>query len=305
MQHRTLGRTGLEVTDIGFGALEIGRPWGIKSSDDPGLPPTIGEVDRLLRRALDLGVNFIDTAAAYEDSEERIGQTIPDRRGDYYLATKFGERFRTGEGSHYDFSAPAAEAFLENSLRLLKTDYVDLWQIHCGAHDYDTVTSDETIGAMVRAKEAGKARFLGVSPGSVEAAMATIEMGIYDTLQLTYNIYDRTMETSGVLTAAKKAGVGVILKWPLGGGSLTTKYERLDAEKDARVAKSARLRAIAEKRGMTLTDLAIRYLLSNDAVSTVIAGTRSVEHLEANVKNTGLVLDADALNQVEAVGSGG
>lgn len=301
MQHRTLGRTGLEVTDIGFGALEIGRPWGIKSADDPGLPPSLKDVDRLLRRALDLGVNFIDTAAAYEDSEERIGLTIPDRRGDYYLATKFGERFRTGEGSHYDFSAPAAAAFLENSLRLLKTDYVDLWQIHCGAHDYETVTSDETMGAMVRAKEAGKARFLGVSPGSVEAAMATIKMGIYDTLQLTYNIYDRTMETSGVLAAAKEAGVGVILKWPLGGGSLTSKYERLDAEKDGRVAKSEKLRKIAESKGMGLTDLAFRFVLSNDAVSTVIAGTRRIEHLEANVRNSGLTLDPEVIADVDAV----
>jgi aryl-alcohol dehydrogenase-like predicted oxidoreductase len=301
MQHRILGRTGLSVSDIGFGSLEIGRPWGIRSADDPGLPPALDDVDRLLRRALDLGVNFIDTAAAYEDSEQRIGQTISDRRGDYYLATKFGERFRTGEGSHYDFSAPAAEAFLENSLRLLRTDYVDLWQIHCGAHDYETVTSEETMGAMVRAKEAGKARFLGVSPGSVEAAMATIEMGIYDTLQLTYNIYDRTMETSGVLAAAKKAGVGVILKWPLGGGSLTSKYQRLDAEKDARAAKSAALRSLAEKHGMSLPDLALRFLLTNDAVSTMIAGTRRVEHLEANLKNTGLTLDAAVVAEVDAV----
>jgi aryl-alcohol dehydrogenase-like predicted oxidoreductase len=302
MHHRTLGRTGMEVTDIGLGALEIGRPWGIKSADDPGLPPSLQEVDRLLRRALDLGINFIDTAAAYEDSEERIGQTIPDRRGDYYLATKFGERFKTGEGSHYDFSAPAAEAFLENSLRVLKTDYVDLWQIHCGANDTQTVTSDETMGAMVRAKESGKARFLGVSPGSVEAAMATIEMGIYDTLQLAYNIYDRTMETAGVLAAAKKAGVGVILKWPLGGGSLTSKFERLDAEKDGRAAKSARLTVIAEKHSMNLPDLALRFLLTNDAVSTIIAGTRRIEHLEANVRNSGLTLGAAVMAEIEAAG---
>lgn len=301
MHYRTLGRTGMDVTDIGFGALEIGRPWGIKSADDPGLPPSLAEVDRLLRRALDLGINFIDTAAAYEDSEERIGQTIPDRRADYYLATKFGERFKTGEGSHYDFSAPAAAAFLENSLRVSKTDYVDLWQIHCGANDTATVTSEETMGAMVGAKEAGKARFLGVSPGSVEAAMATIEMGIYDTLQLTYNIFDRTMETSGVLAAAKKAGIGVILKWPLGGGALTSKYERLDAAKDGRAAKSAKLKAIAAKNGMTLADLAFRFLLSNDCVSTLIAGTRSIEHLEANVKNSGQTLTPEVMVEIDKV----
>lgn len=301
MQYRTLGRTRLQVTDIGLGSLELGRPWGIKSADDPGLPPSLKDVDRLLRRALDLGINFIDTAAAYEDSEERIGLTIPDRRGDYYLATKFGERFKTGEGSHYDFSAPAAEAFLDHSLTVLRTDYVDLWQIHCGANDTQTVTSEETMGAMVRAKEAGKARFLGVSPGSVEAAMATIEMGIYDTLQLTYNIFDRTMETSGVLAAAKKAGVGVILKWPLGGGALTSKYERLDAVKDDRAARSAKLKALAEKHGMALPDLAFRFLLTNDCVSTIIAGTRRIDHLEANVKNSGLTLSDPVMAEIAGI----
>jgi len=298
MDYRRLGRTGLEVSDIGFGALEIGRPWGIRSAEDPGLPPSLEEVDRLLRRALDLGVNFIDTAAAYEDSEERIGRTIPDRRGDYYLATKFGERFRTGEGSHYDFSAPAARAFLENSLRLLKTDYVDLWQIHCGANDLQTVTSEETQGAMLEAKQSGKARFLGVSPGSIEAAMAAIESGVYDTLQLTYNLYDRAMEKD-VLPAAKAANIGVIVKWPLGGGALTSKYERLDAEKDTRKAKAARYEAIAERHGMTLPDLALRFLLSNDAVSTIIAGTRSIAHLEANVENSGQRLSAEVLAELE------
>jgi aryl-alcohol dehydrogenase-like predicted oxidoreductase len=299
MQHRPLGRTGLQVSDIGFGALEIGRPWGIRSPEDPGLPPSLEEVDRLLRRALDLGINFIDTAAAYEDSEERIGRTIPDLRDDYYLATKFGERFRTGEGSHYDFSAPAAMGFLETSLRLLKTDYVDLWQIHCGANDLQTVTSEETMGAMLAAKAQGKARFLGVSPGSVEAAMAAIESGVYDTLQLTYNLYDRAMEET-VLPAAKAANVGVIIKWPLGGGALTSKFERLDAEKDNRKARAERYQAIAERHGMTLPDLALRFLLSNDAVSTLIAGTRSITHLEANVENSGKSLSADVLDELKA-----
>ncbi|HEY3268925.1 MAG TPA: aldo/keto reductase [Armatimonadota bacterium] len=299
MEYRVLGRSGLTVSDIGFGSLEIGRPWGIKGPDDPGLPPPLEDVDRLLRAALDLGINFIDTAAAYEDSERRIGLTIPDRRGDFILATKFGERFTTAEGSHYDFSAPAAERFLENSLRLLKTDYVDLWQIHCGANDTQTVTSAETQDAMLKAKASGKVRFLGVSPGSVEAALATIDAGIYDTLQLTYNVFDRTMEPE-VLPRAKAAGVGVIVKWPLGGGALTSKYQRLNAEEDRRRAGAERLKAVAERHGLTLPDLALRFLLSNDAVSTIIAGTRRVEHLRANAANTGYTLSPELLDEISA-----
>ena len=108
MHYRRLGRTGLLVSDIGFGSLEIGRPWGLRSADDPGLPPPLEDVERLMNRVLDLGINFIDTAAAYEDSEERIGQTIAHRRGEYVLATKFGEDFKTGVGSDYNFTAARA-----------------------------------------------------------------------------------------------------------------------------------------------------------------------------------------------------
>jgi len=299
MEKRRLGRTGLMVTDIGFGALEIGRPWGLKSEDDPGLPPSLEEVSRLMNRVLDLGINFIDTAAAYEDSEERLGQVLAHRRDEYVLATKFGERFRTGEGSHYDFSAGAAARFLENSLRLLRTDRVDLWQIHCGPDEYATVTSDETIGAMQKAKQEGKTRFLGVSPGSVEAATAAIESGVYDTLQLTYNVYDRLMEDT-VLPKALAAGVGVIVKFPLGGGALTTKFTRLGDSQATRKAQMERLEGVARRHGMSLTDLAIRFLLANDAVSTIIAGTRRIEHLEANAANSGKALDTDVMAEVDS-----
>lgn len=299
MQHRPLGRTGMDVTDIGLGALEIGRPWGLKSAEDPGLPPALEEVDRLLRKALDLGINFIDTAAAYEDSEERIGQTIPDRRDDYYLATKFGEDFKTGVGSDYNFSASRAQWFLERSLKRLKTDYVDLWQIHCGPNELETVTSDETMGAMLRAKEAGKTRFLGVSTGSVEATMAAIRTGVYDTLQLTYNIFDRTMEHE-VFPAAQAAGMGVIIKWPLGGGTLTSKYDRLDADQASRKEQSVRLKAVAARHGMSLADMALRFILSQEAVSSIIAGTRRVEHLESNVANSGKSLDRGIIEEIDA-----
>lgn len=303
MNKRTLGRTGLYVTDIGFGALEIGRPWGIRGEGDAGLPPSLEEVDALLRRALDLGINFIDTAAAYEESEERIGLTIPDRRGDYYLATKFGEEFKTGVGSEYDFSAARAGWFLERSLKRLKTDYVDLWQIHCGPNEYETVTSEETQGAMLKAKESGKVRFLGVSPGSVEAALAAIESGVYDTLQLTYNVYDRTMEKE-VLPRAKAAGVGVIIKFPLGGGALTPKYTRLGDGRADRKRQMAAVQAVAERHGMTLTDLALRFLLSNDAVTTIIAGTRRISHLEANAANSGKTLTPEVMAEVDAALAG-
>lgn len=286
MHFRRLGRTDLLVSDIGFGSLEIGRPWGLRSADDPGLPPPIEDVERLMNRVLDLGINFIDTAAAYEDSEERIGQTIAHRRGEYVIATKFGEDFKTGVGSDYNFTAARAEWFLERSLKRLRTDTIDLWQIHCGPNELETVTSEETMGAMVRAKETGKVRFLGVSPGSEQAALAAIETGVYDTLQLTYNLYDRLMEKN-VLPAAKIADIGIIIKWPLGGGVLTTKADRLGEDQAERKAQVAAFTKEAAERGISLSDYALRFLLSNEAVSTIIAGTRSIEHLEANVANSG------------------
>src|SRR2546427_999141 len=194
MKKRRLGRTGLEVSEIGFGALEIGRAWGLPVEGDFAVPSE-KEAQAALERALALGVNFIDTAPAYVLSEERIGRLLKHRRKEFYLATKCGEYF-DGYDSQYDFSTAATLKFIESSLERLQTDYLDLVQIHCGPDEVETIRRGEALEGMLRAKRHGKARWVGASC-DVDGATVALEMPAYDALQLPYNLLDRRIEGKG------------------------------------------------------------------------------------------------------------
>ena len=190
MEHRRLGRTGLSVSEVGFGALEIGRDWGIPLDGDYGRPDE-AEAARVLNAVLDTGINFIDTAPAYELSEERIGRAISHRRREFVLATKVGERRNDGEDSHYDYSGAATMRFIEQSLRLLKTDVIDLVQIHSAP--VDVIRKGDTLEAMQQAQGQGKVRFVGMT-GDVTSAIEAVKNGGYDTVQVSYNIAYREPE---------------------------------------------------------------------------------------------------------------
>jgi aryl-alcohol dehydrogenase-like predicted oxidoreductase len=153
MKYRTLGRTGLQVSELGFGALEIGRHWPYWRKDKPdfGFPREV-EAVKVIHAAYDSGINFFDTAPAYYKSEEFLGKALRDRRHKVYLATKCGEWF-DGERSVYNYSASETMKFVDESLRLLQTDYIDLLQIHSAS--LEVVQSGETLSAMKKAKEQG------------------------------------------------------------------------------------------------------------------------------------------------------
>jgi aryl-alcohol dehydrogenase-like predicted oxidoreductase len=178
---RKLGRTGLQVSEIGFGALEIGRAWGLPIEGDFAVPSE-QEVHALLDRVLELGINLIDTAPAYMLSEERIGKLLKHRRKEFYLASKCGEHF-DGYDSRYDFSQAGTLRFIVASLERLQTDYLDLVQIHCGPDEEETIQRGETLEGMLRAKQQGKVRWVGVSCHAGGARVA-LDKGGYDVLQL-------------------------------------------------------------------------------------------------------------------------
>lgn len=286
MEFRTLGRTGLKVSEIGFGALEIGRDWGIPVGDDFGRPDE-KEAIRVLNAVLDAGITLIDTAPAYKLSEERIGKAIACRRHEFVLATKVGERLNDEDpASHYDYSYDATMAFVEQSLRRLKTDVIDLLQIHSAS--VEVIRAGETMRAMKKAQEQGKARFLGMT-GSVEAAVEAVKNGDYDTVQVSYNIVYRDPEIE-LFPLCRERGIGVIIKDGLGSGKLTSKVVGLPATAQREKSIAERLNAEFIKSNLhpnafprSLSDLALRFLLYNDAVTSVIAGTRKVEHMLANV----------------------
>ena len=286
MEHRKLGRTGLEVSEIGFGALEIGRNWGIRVGDDYGRPDET-EAIRVLNAVLDAGITFIDTAPAYELSEERIGKAISHRRGEFILATKVGERRNDGEDSFYDYSYAATLAFIEQSLRRMRTDVIDLVQIHSAP--VDVIRKGETLAAFRKAQEQGKVRFVGIT-GAVESAIEAVKTGDYDTVQVSYNIAYREPEKE-LFPLARQQGIGVIIKDGLGAGRLTDKAMALPDERRADRERAKRLKeTLVDPKAWrttlptrTLPELAIRFVLANQAVSTVILGTRKRENLTANV----------------------
>ena len=196
MQHFILGRTGLEISRTGFGALPIQRV-------------SFDEASALLNRALDGGITYIDTARVYSDSEEKIGRAIGHRRGEYTIATK--SMSKTAEGFNRD---------LEESLRLLKTDVIDVYQFHNPNFVPVPGGEDGLYEAALKAREAGKIRFIGITNHSVERAFQALETGLFDTLQYPFNhlATDREIE---LVNRCKEKNVGFVCMKALSGGLVT------------------------------------------------------------------------------------
>jgi aryl-alcohol dehydrogenase-like predicted oxidoreductase len=199
MEKRTLGKTGMDVTVLGFGAAEIGYR---------GVP--LDTVDKLINAALDAGLNVIDTAECYPGSEEKIGQAVSARRKEFFLFTKCGhDGVSAAQGDHWN---PAKMTqHVDRSLERLRTDHVDLLQIHSCTEAQ--LRQGDVIDVVRRARDAGKTRFIGYS-GDGQAALYAIQSGIFDTLQISVSIADQEA-VSLVLPEARKAGIGVIAKRPI------------------------------------------------------------------------------------------
>jgi len=308
MKKRKLGRTGLQVSEIGFGALEIGRPWGLPIAGDFVVPPET-EVHALLDRVLELGINLIDTAPAYMLSEERLGKALKHRRKEFLLASKCGESF-DGTRSLYDFSAQGTLEFIATSLRRLQTDYLDLIQIHCGPEEVETIRRGETLEGMLRAKKQGKVRWVGVSCNPA-GALAALESGAYDVLQLPYSILNRAIAEpwpeggESILSLAALNDVGVLIRESLERGKLTGKIRQEQANGEAAEVNIKQGLAQLESRGLRtpLSQLAIQYVLRRPEVSAALVGTRNLRHLEQAVDAEGKVLDKNALEEIEKLGA--
>jgi aryl-alcohol dehydrogenase-like predicted oxidoreductase len=267
MEMSTLGKTGLRVSRLGAGLAEMGR-LSLKEE---------AMASDLLNAALDGGINFLDTAACYGSSEELIGRTVAHRRDEYVLATKAGHV--TGGYQGQAWTAQTIRDSIERSLRRMKTDHVDLAQLHsCGV---ETLECGEVIQALLDAKKAGKARFVGYS-GDHEAAMWAVESGHFDTLQTSFNLLDQGPRKA-LLPRAKEEGLGVIIKRPIANAvwgapsksSRQTYRERAEQMKDQGEIPGAPGDPIA---------LALGFTLAHDQVDTAIVGTSHLVHMKANIK---------------------
>jgi len=275
MNYRRLGRTGLEVSEIGLGTVELGLDYGVPVAGEHLRPPE-EHAARLLNRALDLGVTFVDTARAYGASEEVIGRALKGRRNAYILASKLAPIREEGQSDGE--LAEQVKASIAESLRMLQTDVIDLLQLHWAPAE--VITKGRVLAAAREAQRAGQVRFIGVSTYGEEAPLAALADGGYDTLQVAYNLADKTLEEQ-VLPLARQHGVGVIVRSVLLRGVMTQRFALLPEQLAELRSAIAQLSHLADAEGCSLPEMAYRFVLAHPAVTTALVGTARIEELEA------------------------
>lgn len=282
MRYRILGRTGLRVSEVSLGTVELGMEYGLKEGDESTVPEE-SDARRLLNRALDSGVNFIDTAAEYGNSEEIIGRALEGRRSDYFLATKCLHRL--DEGLDYAASRRSMSESIDRSLSRLRTDHIDLLQVH-GRDNLELelrmIRDGEAMDELEKARKAGKVRYLGYSSYSEEAALEAVGDGRWDALQIACNILDRRY-LKRVVPEAQRHGVGVVVRSALLKGALTEKSRFMPERLKPLVEHVDRLIEIQASTRYSLPELALRFVLSIPDISTIIVGADRITYLDEAV----------------------
>lgn len=311
MQYRIFGRTGLKVSEIGFGCWGIGGGWG--SRDDE-------EAKRALLRAFELGINFYDTALGYGNghSEELLGEVFSKVRDKVIIATKIPPKTYRWPVLPTE---PVTETFPkdwvikcnEESLRHLKTDYIDIQQLHAWTDAYNEQL--DWYEGLMKLREQGKVRYFGVSSNDWDpyGPVNLIKSGRIDSVQVIYNIFEQRPEEQ-LLPSALEHNVGIIVRVPFEEGLLTGKitpdYKFEENDWRARWLIPERIREAYERveklKGFLSEDipdlptLALKFVLSHPAVSTVIPGMRKVAHVENNVRaSDGKLLPAEILKELK------
>jgi 1-deoxyxylulose-5-phosphate synthase len=296
MEYSSLGNTNLKVSCLALGTVELGMDYGFRNSTHYKRPDA-DQAIRIVDRSLDLGINFIDTARGYGESEIILGRALRGKRDRVVIASKVAidenclndsERLRL-----------AIEESIENSLRALQVDTIDLLQIH-NAHR-KILTNDVVLGTLSKAQAKGTFRFLGASCVGEESALAALEFSQVRAMMIPLNMLDRQM-IPRVFPMAESQGVGLLARSAFLRGVLT---DQLADVPDALLpVKLAAARIVADFAGETqnLSELALRYCLSFDAVSTVVIGVRSLEELDANVSAAEKgVLSADTIRRLSVI----
>ncbi len=268
MRKNILGRTGLEVTQLGFGAMEL------RSGLEEDRKVTDEVAERLLNAVLDGGINFIDTAPDYGVSEERIGRYISGRRKEYYLATKCGcdPEDKGGQGGHI-WTRDQLLKNIEGSLKRLKTDHVDVLQLH-NPRD-DDVPMDELIETLREIKSQGLTRFIGASH-TLPWLTECVESGAFDTFQIPYSCLEP--EHHDAINLAAEAGAGIIIRGGIGrGGPEADVLSRVRLD----VWQQAGLQDLCDD--IRPPELILRYSTTHPNCHTTIVGTCSVDHLKDNL----------------------
>ncbi|HUO85470.1 MAG TPA: aldo/keto reductase [Thermoanaerobaculia bacterium] len=311
MEYRPLGKTGIAVSEIGFGGWAIGGPMEVAgvplgwshTSDDESLAA--------IRRARELGVTFFDTSDVYGygRSESLLGIVLSRRREDVVLATKVGKvRTSTGEMRN-DFSRKHISYAIDGSLKRLRTDYVDLYQVHNPS--LEELRREEIQEAMDMLQQSGKIRFWGISINTPAEGLEIVRNGWGYALQVLYNILNQA-PAQELFPAAQEKGYGIVARVPLASGLLTGKYGRESAfpPDDVRqnfltpkrleevLGRVDEVKSIVGSSAGSLAEAALAFVLSHDAVSTVIPGARKRHQVELNTAASGRRLPPEVLSKL-------
>jgi aryl-alcohol dehydrogenase-like predicted oxidoreductase len=250
MFYRQLGSTGMQVSALGFGTVKLGRSEGVKYPQAFHIPDD-SEARALLTLARDLGINLLDTAPAYGNSEERLGKLLKDDRKEWLICSKVGEEFIDGESS-FDFSEQHTRLSVERSLRRLKTDYIDMVLVHSDGNDADIIHNSAALQTLADLKQRGWIRAFGMSTKTVEGGLLAAAQS--DVVMVTYNLNER--DDVAVLDYCRDHKKGVLIKKALASG------HRCDGD------------AVAE---------ALAMIFAHAGTSAAIVGTINPGHLRDNV----------------------
>ncbi|OHV50154.1 aldo/keto reductase [Pseudofrankia sp. BMG5.36] len=305
MQYRTLGRTGIKVSPYALGALMFATSVGNPDPDDSA---------RIIHKALDAGINLIDTADAYGDSEEVVGKALQGRRDNVVLATKVSRP--TGDDPNQQGASRRwIVTAVENSLRRLRTDHIDLYQIHRPDPATDI---EETLSALTDLIHSGKVRTIGTSamPASdiIEAQWVAERRGLerFRTEQPPYSLLNRGIEREA-LPVAQRYGMGTLVWGPLGQGLLTGRvrkgqqnelrragyFRHLNDER--RLDAVERFISLAEQAGLPLTHLAMAFAIAHPGVTSALAGVRTMSHLDDLLAGIDVALTDDILDRIDEI----
>ena len=294
---RQLGRTGLQVTTLGYGAMEIrGAPRGRDVTDT--------QAETILHAVLDAGINYIDTSIDYGVSEERIGRYIGDRRSEYYLASKCGclvgaPPAPRGQTSPHVFTRDNILRGVEQSLLRMRTDHLDVLQFHISP-SRQTLEKDGALETVLELKRSGATRFIGMS-GTLPHLVDHVAMGVFDVFQIPYSAVER--EHEAIIGAAARGGAGIVVRGGAAKGAPTEgKHEGVQWDRWQKV----RLDDLLD--GMTPMEFVLRFTFTHPDLHTNIVGTIDPAHLRHNVevvKRGPLPVDvyAEAKRRLDAAGS--
>jgi len=295
MKYRTLGSTGLEVSVIGLGTWQFGGEWGKDF--------TQAEVGAIIGTAKDVGINLIDTAECYGDhlSESLIGNSIKNSRDKWIVATKFGHHYHGFMDRTRHFDPEDVVKQLDESLRSLKTDYIDIYQMHSGLDD--EFQTEGLWEILLKQKDKGKIRHLGLSISANDNILQTArakDIGA-EIIQVVYNRLDREPET-GVLTQCQNDNLGVFARVPLASGLLSGKYKpghkftgtnvratRADQATQNRLMKVAKISIEEVPEGVAMAPWALSWCLRNNAITAVIPGSKNPEQVLSNASAVDLL----------------